>query len=439
MQTRSTRNLKRVQMMDLIVDDPDAVTSTTTRVRPQRKRERCYKEQPVAPQMIDYRKREQSSSQSVPPPSSQSVSPSLSPQSVVVASPPLVVPFQSLSDVLRSRIYTADANKDSAWNVLQQQHSVTAAVTDVFLVLDTESYQIESELGSKTIVPLQVAWGVYKWNENSLRLDLISKNTCYITEIMCIGRFRDAIKSVSERSYLKHEANMKTKGYPLLAVKDLLKVLHETITENCVSTIVGYNVSWDFAALANLIQLFGVEHPSFDCRCNNPFNPLRIRHLDLMHEMIKKYGRHLVHLGIKDGSVHKDPHNKTWLRKNTKYSKTIYSAEYVLEHLFGISQQHLADDDVEHEALILERVIQQFGVASLEYGILYPQKTSYEYMVRKANEVLAGETDTEEAVKILSQLNVLQRHPTPFPAPLPAEQSAAPLPSGCLFFTDEIV
>ena len=426
MQTRSTRNLRRVQMMDLITDDPDSIHRRKSSARPKR-------ELPTPPQIIDQRVKKRT----VPIAPSSTVSPVTTTAPTAALTAPLVptittvtsVPsinlyFQSLTDVLRSKIYNPNETAESAWNLLRDQREERAGRQEVYLVLDTESYQIESELGSKTIVPLQVAWGIYKWNPYTLRLDLITKNTCYITEIMCIGRFRDAIKKVSERSYLKHEANLKTKGYPLLAVKDLLKVLDETIQSYCVTTLVGYNISWDFDALGNLIRLFGVEHASFDCRCDNPFNPLKIMHVDLMHEMVKKYGRRLVQLGIKDGSVSKDPH-KTWLRKNTKYSKTIYSAEFVLQHLFGISQQHLADDDVEHEALMLEKIIQEFGESSLECGIMYPQRSSYEYMVRIANEELASTAETEETViQVLSKLKTtteLQRQPTPFPNPAGTE------------------
>jgi hypothetical protein len=103
----------------------------------------------------------------------------------------------------------------------------------------------------------------------------------------------------------------------------------------------------------------------------------------------------------------------------------------VLQSLFGISQQHLADDDVEHEALMLERVIQEFGESALEHGVLYPQRTSYEFMVRIANEALSNDviTETEEqAIRILSRIkvpsatqpianeSVIARQPTPHPS-----------------------
>ena len=41
----------------------------------------------------------------------------------------------------------------------------------VFLILDTESYGLSTELGAKTVLPLQVAWAICKWNEQLQKLE----------------------------------------------------------------------------------------------------------------------------------------------------------------------------------------------------------------------------------------------------------------------------
>ena len=84
---------------------------------------------------------------------------------------------------------------------------------------------------------------------------------------------------------------------------------------------------------------------------------------------------------------------KVVLRKDELYSKTVFSAEYVLQDFFNVSQRHLADDDVEHERLLLEKCLCDFGVHRLEYGILYPQSSSFQIMIRKATRALKDEPD----------------------------------------------
>jgi hypothetical protein len=220
---------------------------------------------------------------------------------------------------------------------------------------------------------------------------------------MCTARFRDAIRNISERTYLKHEAKMKTSRYPIVSVTELLSRLSLSILSTSTKpTLCAYNITWDFEAIANLIRIFcesPIIHPSFDARCENPFNPLRLHHVDIMHEIIKKFGQRLVNAGIQDGTVSRTTNNtRTMLRKGgQKFSKTVYSAEYALHHLLGITQQHLADKDVEHEALLLQYIIQNCtnGPDDLEYGILYPQRSCYHHMIKLANTTMSIEDDND--------------------------------------------
>lgn len=260
----------------------------------------------------------------------------------------------------------------------------------VFLILDTESYGLSTELGAKTVLPLQIAWAICKWNEQLQKLETLKRVICYVSEIICTSRLRDAVRAISEGNFLKHEAKLKTTMYPMLNVKQIFQGLKKCLLKYNVNCVAAYNISWDFDALGNLLRLFypgpNSNCPvlqSFSSACDNPFNLFKIQHVDLMHEVVKKYGDQLVQSGIADGTIH---HNgkRIMLRKDSRYSKTVFSAEYVLEDFFNVSQKHLADDDVEHERLLLEKCLCDFGINNLEYGILYPQSSCFQVMIRKA-------------------------------------------------------
>lgn len=269
----------------------------------------------------------------------------------------------------------------------------------IFLVLDTESYRVSTELGSQSLIPLQVAWAVCRWNKQLKKLETLKRVICYVSEVICTSRLRDAIRSISERNFLKHEAKLQSTKYPMLSIKKIFEGLLRYIRKFKVKTLAAYNISWDFEALRNLLRLFypGANHncpvlSSFSSECDNPFNLFRISHVDLMHEVVKKYGDQLVESGVKDGTISRK-NGKVMLRKDKLYSKTVFSAEYVLHDFFNVSQRHLADDDVEHERLLLEKCLCDFGADRLEYGVLYPQSSSFQIMIRKATHALKDVPD----------------------------------------------
>ena len=254
----------------------------------------------------------------------------------------------------------------------------------VFLVIDTESFKFGHNL-----LPLQIAWCVYHWNGENNELQQISAiSAAYVAEIISDPVYRDVLEEELPWCLKKHDNNMRDMSEEAQSASDILQNLERSIREHGVSTLVGYNVSWDFAALANMILKFSVNLPTFSGLCNNPFNPMRLDYLDLMHETVKKYGKQLAASGVEDGTIHRaSESNRLMLRKNTRYGKSIYSAAYVLQSFFGVKQEHLAEHDVQHEAMLLQKCIQDFGLAALEYNVCYPQANCYQMMLHWANEL----------------------------------------------------
>jgi hypothetical protein len=304
--------------------------------------------------------------------------------------------------------------------------------TERFLVLDTESFKVPTEFSSQTLIPLQIAWAIFEWNASTETLVLLVRNVAYVSEVMCASHFRDAIRAVSERCFLRHEAKIKETKYPMMSGLHILNMIAFDLFTHNVKTITAYNISWDFEAIGNILRVFypsdniADEELGFDRRTDNPFNPMRIDYLDLMHEVIKKFGNRLVEAGLKDGSVSMSERGKVMLRKNERYSKSVYSAEYTLYHLFGIVQKHLAEEDVDHEAKLLEAILKEFGSDALERNVMYPQEGSYEKMVKIAIRMIdtveddvkeAKDQDSESASteEIKKAASILERMDTPFP------------------------
>lgn len=268
-----------------------------------------------------------------------------------------------------------------------------------FLILDTESFnfRVYNDPDEREMVlPLEIAWGVYEWtDQNELRLTKTFH--CYLAELACLSHYKDQLKEFSRRTFEKHERNLNDHHFPLTTVINCLEELYFDVLT--VDAIVAYNVSWDFNAIGNLLRVFypetaqPVRMPSgcpvideYDGFADNPFNLMRVPYLDLMHMLIKRYGEQLVHRGIKDGSVHKSrTSEKLFLKKRN--AKSIYSAEYAIRAFFGVDQKHLADEDVVCEAMMLEKILRDFGLNCLEYNIIYPLKSTYKRMIHMATSI----------------------------------------------------
>lgn len=249
----------------------------------------------------------------------------------------------------------------------------------IYMIIDTESFKFDNKL-----LPLQIAWCAYMWIESEKELLQMSDiSTVYVDEIL----HDPAFDELPPHCLQKHKTN--NAHYPCMTASDVLQQLENFIQKFNINILVGYNISWDFAAIGNLIDRFNPKSTSFDSQCDNPFNPMRLNYIDLMHETVKKYGQQLAAFGIQDGTIHRaDDSNRIMLRKNKRYSKSIYSASYVLQSFFGVTQEHLADHDVKHEALLLQKCLTDFGQSSIEYNMCYPQNNCYQRMLHFANELI---------------------------------------------------
>lgn len=281
----------------------------------------------------------------------------------------------------------------------QEKERVNETLT-TFLLFDTESFKFQfSNSKNKILLPLQFAYGVYNWT--GTELDCLARSTMYLSEIITSSRCRKSLKKQSERCFKRHEENMKSANYPLVTAAQLFNRLHDVIITHNVDTIVAYNISWDFESLRNVMSLFNVEHDSFCSQSNNPFNPMRLHYLDLMHQTVKLYGRELIKNGIQDGTVHRAQTSKRIMLRRG-FGKSVFSAQYVLQLFFNVSQKHLAQDDVDDEALLLEKILQDFnGADKLELNICYPQQSCFRRMVNIAHELypVVGNPIIEEAAE----------------------------------------
>jgi len=390
MQTRSTKNLQNVKIKDLLLDQKKALDQFPS-VRIDRRPSKVGK-----PDVVTRRERRRAAAES------------------------RINEEEEEEDNAVVWVCEKQAEIDEAYGVMQRQTELIAeqrlliehlrdklqtsrsllaaprqfATTPRMLLLDTESFCFEMTEG-ETLLPLQLAWGIYEWNDETRELVQVSQRTIYVSELMCISTYRNAVKAVSENCFRRHEEKLKEVDFPLMTALQVLETLQNDVVEYNVDTVVGYNLSWDFTAIGQLVRTFfpGKSRnsgcpilDSFDGEADNPFNPMGLRYLDLMHVVVKSYGEHLVVQGIRDGTVHRAQNsNRIMLRKNRRYCKSIYSAEYVLNHFFGVTQNHLADDDVRYEALLLEKSICDIGLQALEYNILYPQQTCYQRMLHLAN------------------------------------------------------
>lgn len=274
----------------------------------------------------------------------------------------------------------------------QVQKVVKREKSKTFAIIDTESFRMNNE---ETLLPLQIACNVYEWNERTNELMLKAKYSSYISEVLLDEKYRSCIP---KKCLQRHELNLQQQDIQLTSASQILTDIRGLLLNNEIQPVLTcYNISWDFLAIANLVNLFGPS-PGYDPACDNPFNPMALNYLDLMHEIVKKYGRELTEIGINDGTVHRaNDSNRLLLRKNNKFSKSIYSAEYVLSHYFGVSQIHMAQTDVSHEALILGKCLSEHGYGGLEYNVCYPQVNCYQRMLHLANEMYSDSSSSSDS------------------------------------------
>ncbi len=264
----------------------------------------------------------------------------------------------------------------------------------IIMIIDTESFKIM--IPNKSIhpilLPIQIACNVYMWDTTVNRLIEISTFNAYIYETLSISDIDTFIKG---NGLKKHKENMEINNVELMSADFVIRYIQDLIEKYSVSTVVGYNISWDFMSIKNMIAFLCTQYDNqfYDAACDNPFNPADLTYIDLMHEVVKKYGEQLTHQGLHDGTIHYASSNSNKLQLKKNY-RSIYCAQYVLFHFFGVEQEHLAQKDVHHEALLLEKILGEFGLHKIEMNICYPQESCYQRMLKlathavKSNEVV---------------------------------------------------
>lgn len=412
MKTRQQVNFQNVNIRQLLLDESPKVR--VQRVQGHRRRRQDIEERQNAHALASPSPRALAPTPSLPP-SPLRVSTS-SPLRVSPSPPPRASPSPPLKP---ARENNNNDNLQVLSEVASAEYSsrVPEEFKSRFLVLDTESFNLHTDGdGASQLLPLQIAWSVYEWHPEQLSLKCVQRASWYVREVLRDANFRAQLYDISAACLQRHEDNSfvasaeeddNVKFNSISGARDILVAMRDAIGELQVSTLVAYNVSWDFLALRNMVELWAHDVPDFDANCDNPFNPMSLFYLDLMHVTVTKYGQQLVAQGIYDGTIHRvipasrsassddsdensdSREGKIVLRRNTRYSKSIYSAEYVLNHFFSVKQMHLADADVEHEALLLEKCLQDFGVSGVEYNMCYPQTNCYQRMLHWANERFA--------------------------------------------------
>ncbi len=255
------------------------------------------------------------------------------------------------------------------------------------LLFDTESTYFDVSEGSggerrvdkRMLMPFQIAFGIYRWNEREGRLDkVLDEQMFYVSEMFTLRRYRSQLENISYQYQQKHERNMEKTGFPLLAAKEFLTFFVEMVNKYNVNTFCAYNISWDFEAFKNLVWTFDPENEFFRTNFDNPF-PSEYRYLDLMHNTYKIYSYRLIESGVNDGTIHRNGKTRRIdLKKDKGNGKGIYSAQYAMYNLLGIEQRHFASHDVIDESRLLERCVQDAGTQGLEYNIMHPYKLLYQ-------------------------------------------------------------
>lgn len=407
MQTRRQANLKDINIRDLLLDESQHAAIALVNpspVPPKVRVHRVRRREMIAAQIAREQESPVNSSnfQSLVEAAVQALDDQK--QSLLKDQSQIIVDQRAQIELLLTqlRFYQSDSMRERE----EEVESIAPDVPFRVLVLDTESFNLNVQQDEPPLLlPLQIAWGVYEWNPDLASLECIASETKYVKEVFDNPFIRSQLYDLSPNCLQRHEDHLAHMGdkNALTNAQTIIEELCNTITVCHVSTLAAYNISWDFQALRNMIErLCAWYPPSVDPSCDNPFNPLSMFYVDLMHLVVTKYGAELVSQGIQDGTIHRpeSESDKLMLRKNNrKYSKTVYSAEYALKYFFGVTQQHLADDDVIQEALLLEKGLCDFGASGIEYNICYPQQSCYQRILHLASHMYVDPFDigTESA------------------------------------------
>lgn len=245
------------------------------------------------------------------------------------------------------------------------------------IIFDTESYKLKIDMHTKDIwVPHQVAWGVYMYNKNTKTLKLKKKQNFYVSEIWIEKKFRNQMECRYQNSMNKHLKNLKTNEYPMSNAYNIIKQIINDIKIFDIKILSAYNIHYDFLMMRNLSRYISnntksIPTTEFNHKYTNPFRNPNLKYCDIMHNIGILYNDQLIQKGLADGIIFKDIQTKKIHLKNES-SKSIYAAEYLFKFFFNKIQTHSADDDVDLEVKLMQKIFNEFGVKAIELNVMYP-------------------------------------------------------------------
>ena len=279
---------------------------------------------------------------------------------------------------INSKKHTKNSkNTSNAPNAFQKKHDNTQNM----LLFDIESFDLKIENKQRTRwIPHQISWGIYSYNDDTQKMEMYKKRNYYVSELWVHPTFRHQIETKFKKSYQRHMLEVSKSKYPLKNAHKIISQMLKDIERYDVTTLASYNISSDFKMLNNLVECVcqetnkTISSKVFDRRYSNPFRKESLRYCDLMHNVSILYMDYLIDEGFKDEKIFRNATTKQIKLRGRNNSKSIYSAEYILDKFFGEKQSHTANDDVDLEAKMLGKIIKEKGIKSLEFNVMYPVK-----------------------------------------------------------------
>ena len=272
--------------------------------------------------------------------------------------------------IIDSRTITVPLQK-----VEQKQYDVTRndSSPDSLIVIQTDlpqadfEYNIcvfDTETFTDQKLPIQIAWNIYKIHEKHRTMKLITQKMYYVTEMWVMSQMRDDLSNniyFTEKTMLRHEDHLKSMDYPLKPAKYILNEFENDLI-NC-KYVSAFNIEWDIIAINNLISKFNInvdDNSHSVILFKNPI--LNYDQLDIMNMVFDSFGTKLIKSGIKENII-----NESGRKVNKSYGGICtaeYMARIILKDPFG--QKHLADEDVKLESKLILKCLEKKGTILYE-------------------------------------------------------------------------
>jgi len=258
------------------------------------------------------------------------------------------------------------------------------------MLFDLESYEImvkdpNTKKVFKKWIPHQIAWEIYDAKKQDMIF--LDKKNYYVSEMWINPIYRQEISDKYPESFKEHFSRISKSNYPMKSGWSILNQMVDDILKYNVKTMVSYNINTDFESLKDLRRYINskevtVNEKTFDCKYSNPFRFPGLNYCDLMHNIGVLYIDYLIKEGLKDEKIFRNASTKQIKLTGRDNTKSIYSAEYVLQKFFNDKQPHTADEDVKLEIKMLEKMIKDYGQESIELNVMYPNKLYYTFVDR---------------------------------------------------------